>query len=389
MNKINWNYPTNIWLGKNRIKDLSKACKQLNIKKPLLVTDRELYKTKMVLNMLNALQETEIEISIFSDLEGNPTAKNVDEGVKLYNDNKNDDDHVMYVWLDALTNYLTALDWHNDGADYATYWPCDLHMVGKDILRFHAVYWPAFLMAAGLPLPKRVFAHGWWTNNGKKISKSLKQEQDKYNILLCGGDTVYSNKLSFTVTSVGFSQKIIFRNKAKLNDDIYVTGNLGDSFAGLSILKGKIKANNSLKRYFEQKYYLPNLHLNLTSKLLSFANTSIDISDGLIADLDKLINQQKLSYRLRLNAVPISKNLDKLITLKKLKKKTFISKGDDYEILFSANTSKSRIIKKTAKLLGVKISKIGKICAYSRKSQIIDQKGEKIAIKNKGYYHQF
>ena len=90
MNKINWNYPTNIWLGKNRIKDLSKACKQLNIKKPLLVTDRELYKTKMVLNMLNALQETEIEISIFSDLEGNPTAKNVDEGVKLYNDNKND-----------------------------------------------------------------------------------------------------------------------------------------------------------------------------------------------------------------------------------------------------------------------------------------------------------
>ena len=90
MNKINWNYPTNIWLGKNRIKDLSKACKQLNIKKPLLVTDRELYKTKMVLNMLNTLQETEIEINVFSNLEGNPTAKNVDEGVKLYNDNKND-----------------------------------------------------------------------------------------------------------------------------------------------------------------------------------------------------------------------------------------------------------------------------------------------------------
>jgi len=85
----------------------------------------------------------------------------------------NDDDHVMYVWLDALTNYLTALDWQNDGADYSTYWPCDLHMVGKDILRFHAVYWPAFLMASGLPLPKRVFAHGWWTNEGEKISKSI------------------------------------------------------------------------------------------------------------------------------------------------------------------------------------------------------------------------
>ena len=79
----------------------------------------------------------------------------------------------MYVWLDALTNYITALDWQGQGDDFARFWPADLHMVGKDILRFHAVYWPAFLMAAELPLPKRVFAHGWWTNEGQKISKSL------------------------------------------------------------------------------------------------------------------------------------------------------------------------------------------------------------------------
>ena len=90
----------------------------------------------------------------------------------------NDDDHVIYVWLDALTNYLTATGWPVDSdfgeaKKYAHLWPADLHMVGKDILRFHAVYWPAFLMAAGLPLPKRVFAHGWWTNEGQKISKSL------------------------------------------------------------------------------------------------------------------------------------------------------------------------------------------------------------------------
>ncbi|MGB1356972.1 MAG: methionine--tRNA ligase, partial [Candidatus Puniceispirillaceae bacterium] len=90
----------------------------------------------------------------------------------------NDDAHVMYVWLDALTNYLTATGWPTDGAfgdsdRNEKFWPADLHMVGKDILRFHAVYWPAFLMAAGLPLPKRVFAHGWWTNEGEKISKSL------------------------------------------------------------------------------------------------------------------------------------------------------------------------------------------------------------------------
>jgi methionyl-tRNA synthetase len=80
--------------------------------------------------------------------------------------------HIMYVWLDALTNYITALGFPDLGGDFARYWPADLHMVGKDILRFHAVYWPAFLMAAGLAPPQRVFAHGWWTHDGQKISKS-------------------------------------------------------------------------------------------------------------------------------------------------------------------------------------------------------------------------
>ncbi|HLN25597.1 MAG TPA: methionine--tRNA ligase [Patescibacteria group bacterium] len=84
----------------------------------------------------------------------------------------NDPAHIMYVWLDALTNYITALGYPDAGGDYAKFWPADLHMVGKDILRFHAVYWPAFLLAAGLEPPKRVFAHGWWTNEGQKISKS-------------------------------------------------------------------------------------------------------------------------------------------------------------------------------------------------------------------------
>jgi methionine--tRNA ligase len=74
-----------------------------------------------------------------------------------------DSRHVMYVWFDALTNYLTA----SKG-----FWPADIHIIGKDILRFHAVYWPAFLMSAGLPLPKKVFAHGWWTVDGNKMSKS-------------------------------------------------------------------------------------------------------------------------------------------------------------------------------------------------------------------------
>ncbi|MCH7929977.1 MAG: methionine--tRNA ligase [Proteobacteria bacterium] len=85
-----------------------------------------------------------------------------------------DPDHVMYVWIDALTNYLTGVGYPDTGgAGYRRFWPADVHIVGKDILRFHAVYWPAFLMAADLPPPRRVFAHGWWTNEGQKISKSL------------------------------------------------------------------------------------------------------------------------------------------------------------------------------------------------------------------------
>ncbi len=84
--------------------------------------------------------------------------------------------HVIYVWMDALTNYLSDLcppDGVIGGHDVAHYWPHVIHVIGKDILRFHAVYWPAFLMAAGLPLPKTIFAHGWWTIRGEKISKSM------------------------------------------------------------------------------------------------------------------------------------------------------------------------------------------------------------------------
>jgi methionyl-tRNA synthetase len=81
--------------------------------------------------------------------------------------------HVIYVWFDALTNYITALGYPTQPDTFNTFWPVDVHLIGKDILRFHTVYWPTFLMAAGLPIPKKVFAHGWWTVEGQKMSKSL------------------------------------------------------------------------------------------------------------------------------------------------------------------------------------------------------------------------
>jgi methionyl-tRNA synthetase len=85
----------------------------------------------------------------------------------------NDPDHVIYVWFDALTNYITAIGFPTDEERFQRFWPADCHIIGKDILRFHAVYWPCFLMSAELPLPKKVFAHGWWTVEGQKMSKSL------------------------------------------------------------------------------------------------------------------------------------------------------------------------------------------------------------------------
>ena len=81
--------------------------------------------------------------------------------------------HVIYVWVDALTNYLSALGYFDKDSERKKYWPADFHLVGKDILRFHTVYWPAMLLSAGIELPKSVFAHGWWTVDGQKMSKSM------------------------------------------------------------------------------------------------------------------------------------------------------------------------------------------------------------------------
>ncbi len=83
------------------------------------------------------------------------------------------EDHVMYVWVDALTNYLTGLGYPDQTPDFDKFWPADIHLIGKDIVRFHAVYWPAFLMSAGIALPKQVFGHGFLLNRGQKESKSL------------------------------------------------------------------------------------------------------------------------------------------------------------------------------------------------------------------------
>jgi len=297
--------------------------------------------------------------------------------------NLNDD-----VFFDKSKKLVISVDTYIDKSHFFDFKDPDL--VIKKILRSSI----SDLICKGVK-PKYYFISGsgnkktFTKSNLKRISQSLKQEQKKFGIHISGGDTVFSNKLSFTIISVGFSSNIIFRNKAEADDDIYVTGNLGDSYIGLKILKKKLSLKKKLNKYFLKKYYLPELHVNLTKKLFNFANTSIDISDGLFADLDKLINKQKLSYKVNISNIPISKNLKKIIFSKKLNKINLVSKGDDYQILFTASKKKSRIIKRTSKSLGIKISKIGNISSGAQKSQIIDEKGNKIDIKNKGHFHNF
>ncbi len=297
--------------------------------------------------------------------------------------NLNDD-----VFFDKKRGVVISVDTYNIGTHFYDFKSPDL--VIKKILRSSI----SDLICKGV-IPKFYFISGsgnkktFTKNNLYKITKSLKSEQNKFNINLCGGDTTFSSKLSFTITSLGYSNKIIYRNKAKSNDDIYVTGNLGDSYLGLKVLTNKAKLKNKDKLFFLDKYYKPELPLNLTKFLFKFANSSIDVSDGLIDDLSKMINRQSLSFHLFENKIPVSNKLSNLIKKQKLNKINLISNGDDYQVLFTADIKKARIIQNASKTTGIKITKIGKIVSGKDRSLIFDEKGKQIRAKSKGYIHRF
>ncbi|MFA6550550.1 MAG: methionine--tRNA ligase, partial [Candidatus Gracilibacteria bacterium] len=105
--------------------------------------------------------------------------KNLPWGISV----PDDADHVMYVWCDALSNYITALDFENDGANFKKFWPADVHIIGKDILRFHAGVWIGMLLSAGLKVPKNIYVHGFVTSDGQKMSKSLGNVVDPFAII--------------------------------------------------------------------------------------------------------------------------------------------------------------------------------------------------------------
>jgi methionyl-tRNA synthetase len=156
-----------------------------------------------------------------------------DWGVKLPN-SMNEPKHVMYVWLDALMNYITALGYGTDDKNM-NFWPANIHLVGKDILRFHAIYWPAFLMSLDLPLPKHIAAHGWWTRDGEKMSKSKGNVVDPKLVADAYGLDAFRY---FMLREVPFGQDGDFSQKAlidRINSDLgNDLGNLLNRISGMS-----------------------------------------------------------------------------------------------------------------------------------------------------------
>lgn len=146
-----------------------------------------------------------------------------DWGIKVPGDDK----HVMYVWVDALTNYITGVGFPDEGDGNWKYWPADVHIIGKDIIRFHAVYWPAFLMSAGIPVQKRVYAHGFLFNRGEKMSKSVGNVVDPFGMAeQYGVDQVryfLLREVSFGQDGSYSHEAIVNRTNADLANDL---GNL-------------------------------------------------------------------------------------------------------------------------------------------------------------------
>ena len=226
--------------------------------------------------------------------------------------------------------------------------------------------------------------------NLKKISNALSSEQKRFDIELSGGDTVNSSINSFTCCVVGFSNKIIKRHNSKIGDDIYITGYLGDSYLGLQILRKKILSSKNLRKYFISKYYMPSINLKMIDLLHKFANTSIDISDGLLLDLDKMTKQQKNGFLIRLDDIKISNQLKNFLSKnKRFKIENTIFNGDDYEIIFSSHKKNRSLINKYAKNENLKIQRIGEILKKNQDSCILKGNQKFKINKNLGYNHQF
>src|SRR5262245_50226798 len=184
-----------------------------------------------------------------------------DWGVKVPGNPK----HVMYVWVDALTNYITAVGYPDtDSAEFKRYWPADLHVIGKDIVRFHAVYWPAFLMSAGIEVPRRIFSHGFLFNKGEKMSKSVGNVIDPF--ALCDAYGVDQLRY-FLLREVPFGQDGTYSHEAIVNR---INADLANDLGNLAQ-----RSLTMVARQFEGKLPAPGAYSENDKAILAAADAMI------------------------------------------------------------------------------------------------------------------
>ncbi len=196
------------------------------------------------------------------------TRTSFDWGIKIPEEIK-DDKHIIYVWLDALFIYISSLDYQSQGEN-AKFWPAHIHLVGKDILRFHAIYWPAFLMSVDLPLPKFIGAHGWWTKEGEKMSKSKGNVVKPKEVVDAYGSEAFRYFLLREVpfgNDGDFSENMLInRINAELSNEF---GNLLNRIIGMSTKysQGNISKEGLLK-FYNTELNQAKEHLNLAVEFL-------------------------------------------------------------------------------------------------------------------------
>lgn len=183
--------------------------------------------------------------------------------------------HVVYVWYDALTNYITGVGYPDGGEKFDTFWPADIHMVGKDILRFHAVFWPAFLMSAGVAPPLGVFAHGWWTVEGQKMSKSLGNVVDPYEMVETYGSDAFRY---FLLREVPFGLDGDFSKKALVHR---INSDLANDFGNLLN-----RALGMLGKYFGGTVPAPSPAGEEDLSLIALAGEVRDAVDGAMEEVE-------------------------------------------------------------------------------------------------------
>lgn len=184
-----------------------------------------------------------------------------------------DDKHVMYVWVDALTNYMTGVGFPDEDNPLWKFWPADVHIIGKDIIRFHSVYWPAFLMSAGLPLPKRIFAHGFLFNRGEKMSKSLGNVIDPMEMIKTYG---LDQMRYFFLREVPFGQDGNYSHEAIVNR---INADLANDLGNLAQ-----RSLSMVNKHCEASVPTPGAFTAEDKVMLEATDKLIDSARGLMAE---------------------------------------------------------------------------------------------------------